>query len=432
MPFSLRLYLAVSWITAPLWWMFLRRQVTRNKVDSDRIAEYFGTPSRPRPPGQLLWFHASSVGESLALLTLLRHLRAQNPDLGLLLTTTTRGSHDALVKAGLPDGVIHQYTVIDTPQTAARFLTHWSPTALILAEVDLWPATLRATVRRGIPLAQINVVIPAARFARWQRRSRTYRYLLGLFDRVLVQDAATLDRIVTLGAEPARVQVMGVLKAASDPLPDLAMERAAVEAQLGTRPRWLAASTRTEEEPQILEAHKIALQQMPDLLLILAPRTPQRADETEAAARAAGLTVTRRSTGGTPDAGTQVYIADTLGEMGLWYRVSPVSFIGNSFAVAGMHMTGKNPYEAMALGSVVLHGPMIGNFVSSYETLHAADAALETPTPDDLAAAVVRLQNPAARAPYLNNAARVQAENTRPLAVALDAVHGLIAAHRAG
>lgn len=432
MPFSLRLYLVFSWIAAPLWWVFLRRQVKRGKVDGDRMGEYFGTPSQSRPPGQLLWFHASSVGESLALLTLLRHLRAQNPDLGLVLTTTTRGSFDALVKAGLPDGVIHQYAVIDTPQTAARFLDHWAPTALTLAEVDLWPATLRATVRRGIPLAQINVVIPAARFARWQRRPRTYRYLLGLFNTVLVQDAATQGRIVTLGVDPTRVQVMGVLKAASDPLPDLTQARQVVEAQLGTRPRWLAASTRTEEEPQIFEAHKMALEQVPDLLLILAPRTPQRANETEAAARAAGLTVTRRSTGGTADAGTQVYIADTLGEMGLWYRVSPLSFIGNSFAVAGMHTTGKNPFEAIALGSVVLHGPMIGNFVSSYETLHAANAALETPTPGDLAAAVVRLQNAAARAPFLENAARVQAENTRPLTLALQTINGLIAAHPEG
>jgi 3-deoxy-D-manno-octulosonic-acid transferase len=424
MPVALRLYLVFAALAEPLWRIALSLRARRGREDRARLPEKLGVPSAVRPAGRLVWFHAVSVGESMALLTLLRRLGAARPDLSFLLTTSTRASGQALAAQPLPDRVIHQYAPADCPRPIRRFLDHWRPDAFVLAEADTWPATLLAVHRRGIPMLMLNVVVTRRR----QRRARfraSFAVLFGLFRQILAQDADSAAALPALGAPAGRIRVMGVLKAASDPLPDNPAARAALSVALGTRPRWLAASTKVLEEPQLMQAHALALAACPDLLFVIAPRQPSEADATEAAALAAGLRVARRSRGEVPSAATQVYLADTIGEMGLWYRLCPVAFIGNSMPVPGTPLTGKNPWEALALGCLVIHGPSLGNFAESYRQLREAGAAVGIADAVGLAEAVLAAQDPGARAPRIAAAARLLAEAQAPLAIALDAVQAL-------
>ncbi|GAB4263653.1 MAG: 3-deoxy-D-manno-octulosonic acid transferase [Pararhodobacter sp.] len=425
----MRLYLGFAALSAPLWRLALWLRQRKGREDATRGAEKLGRYTVPRPEGTVLWFHAVSVGEAQALVTLMQRLTAAHPALSILLTTHTLASAQALAARGLPERVIHQFAPADYPAAVRRFLAHWRPDALIVAEADMWPEMLMQARRLGLPMVLINTHVTERRYRRRRRIAATNGYLMNLFDTILVQDEASMTRYLDLGAPADKMSVMGVLKAASDPLPDRPEARAALAAQIGGRPVWLAASTKAIEEPQLMEAHALARRALPDLLLLIAPRQPTEADKTEAAARArfASCAIARRSREEpiTPD--TAVYIADTIGEMGLWYRLAPVAYTGNSLRVEGTPLTGKNPFEAVALGVMVLHGPDVGNFAEAYARLAAAGGALEVDGPQAMADAVVAAQDPAFRAPYLAGAARVQAENQHPLEVSLAAMEALLA-----
>lgn len=428
MPLLLRLYLAFAAVSAPFWRLVLWRRQATGREDRLRGREKLGVYTIPRPPGRLIWFHAVSVGEAQALVTLLDRLVQAHPGLQVLLTTHTLASAEALARRGLPQRVIHQFAPADYPAALRRFMAHWQPAALVVAEADMWPVMLLRAKAAGLPMLLLNTHVTDRRYRRRRRMAVTNGYLMNLFDRILVQDAVSMDRYKDLGAPAAKMAVMGVLKAASDPLPDRPEARAALEAAIGGRPRWFAASTKAVEEPQLMQAQALALAALPDLLFLIAPRKPDEADATEAAARALFPpdAVARRSRGAAITAATRVYIADTIGEMGLWYRLAPVAYTGNSLRVPGVPLTGKNPFEAVALGAMVIHGPDVGNFAEAYARLRAAGGALEVADAAALARAVVAAQDPAFRAPYLAGASRVQAENLHPLTMALEAVDAML------
>lgn len=427
-PLTLWTYLALAALAAPAWHLATALRARTGRDDPARVAEKHGRYTIPRPPGPLLWVHAVSVGEAQALVTLLDHLTAARPDLHVLLTTHTRTSAQVLAARGLPARVIHQFAPADYPGAVARFLAHWRPDAGVVAEADLWPWLLTRLHRRGVPLMLLNTHVTARRYRRRKRIAASNGALLRLFEAILVQDPGSLTRYTDLGAPRDRMAVMGVLKAASAPLPDQPEARAALAAQIGPRPVWLAASTRDLEEAQLMQAQARACARRPDLLLIIAPRQPQEADKTESAARAQfpPQAIARRSRGDPITPETRVYIADTIGEMGLWYRLAPVAYTGNSLPVPGATLTGKNPFEAAALGVLILHGPHVGNFAEAYARLQAAGGALQVDSPDTLARAVLAAQDPGFRAPYLAGAARVQAENRHPLDIALAATLALV------
>jgi len=425
-------YLGAARLSGPFWRLALARRTRAGKEDPARVAEKLGRPGRPRPAGTLLWFHAVSVGESLALLTLLQRLGEEMAGAHFLLTTITRTSAEALAKAGLPARVIHQFAPADAPGPVAAFLDHWRPDAAIVSERDLWPLTLTETHARGIPMLLINARVTNRGFRRRKRLPALYRGVYALFDRILMQNEASRDRFVALGAPAGRLEHMGVLKTASAPLPDRAEERARLETLLDGRPRWVAGSTHRLEEAQILDAHAAARERLPDLLLILAPRQPDLADATEAEARARFDTplLARRSRGEPPGPATAVYLADTIGDMGLWFRLAPVAFMGHSLPVEGRVLTGKNPWEAIALGAVVLHGPNLGNFAESYAALEAAGATLAVDDAAGLARAVVAAQDADFRAPRVVAAAAAAAAAQAALDRAAAAVAALLAGPR--
>ncbi len=429
MPLLLRLYFAFAAVSAPVWWLAQRILQRRGREDRARGAEKWGHASVARPGGRVVWFHAASVGEALALVTLLGRLTQAQGDLSVVLTTQTLASAQALALRGLPDRVIHQFAPADHPGAIDRFLRHWQPQALIVAESELWPVMLHRAGRAGLPRLLINTQMSAARAERRRRRLPVTRWLLGCFDRILVQDEASRQRLQDLGVAASRMQVAGVLKAASDPLPDHPAERAALWAMIGARPCWLAASTKAAEEPQVIAAQALALAELPDLLLLIAPRQTTEADRTEAAARTlfARGAIARRSRGEAITAATRVYIADTFGEMGLWYRLAPVTFIGNTLPVADHSTRGHNPFEPMRLNSMTLIGPCHSDVAVIVDDLASRGALALVEDAADLARAVVLAQEPARRAPWLTAAAEAIAAHQAPLTITLAAVEAVLA-----
>jgi 3-deoxy-D-manno-octulosonic-acid transferase len=400
----LRAYLAFSQVSEPIWRLSHRKRLKTGKETAERLPEKYGIYPVSRTEGALLWFHALSVGESLALLPLIEKALADLPEAHVVLTTSTATSQIALEKAALPPRARHVLLPIDTARATRAFLDHWRPDVAVFAELDFWPRLMIETHRRGTRMILVNSRMQAHNFERRRKLGGMMRDVLGLFDRLLVQDGASRDRFVALGADASKIEVAGALKAAARPLAADETELATLRAAMGNRPVWLAAATIAEEHAAMIEAHRVVAEALPDALLILAPRNTRDGDEAERLARAAFAHVARRTKDQPIVPDTQVYIADTIGEMGLWYRLAPVSFVGHSL---GAGLEGKNPFEAAALGSAILHGPDVSYFAESYDALAAEGGALQVTGPQSLAAAVLRLRNAAERRRMTEGAARV-------------------------
>ena len=374
MTLALRAYVALSHLLAPVWHLGLKHRLRRGKETPRSVHQKLGHEYADRPGGPLVWGHAVGVGEAMALAGLFARLAQSRPDVRFLITTTARTSGDALRRTGLPPGVQHQFAPADTPGAVRRFLDHWRPDLAVWCEMDLWPTLIDATAARGIPRVLVNARLSDASMARRRRGRWIYRALLPGFDRLFAQNETSAAHLVALGADPSQVTVSGTIKSLTPPLACDADDLAAWLAALRTRPVWLLASSHPGEEALALQAHQRLRERHPDALLIIAPRAPARGGEV------AGLCqppAPLRSGGSHLPDDTAVYVADTIGEMGLWYRLAPVALVGGSFATVGGH----NPHEPLALGCRVLHGPHVWNFAESYQQLDAAGLSL--PVADD-------------------------------------------------
>jgi 3-deoxy-D-manno-octulosonic-acid transferase len=385
----LALYLFVSRRAGGIARGLLARRAAAGKEDPARIGERMGAPSQPRPEGRVAWFHAASVGEATSLLELLRRIEVGRPDLTCVVTTVTVTSAQLMAQR-LPYRCIHQFAPVDVAPWVERFLDHWRPDLAVWTESELWPATLVATHARGVPMVLINARISHRSYRRWSWMRGLARSLLRRFDRILAQDDLAGEHFERLGAAPGRLEVTGSLKEGAAPLGHDEAERVRLARAFAGRPVWLAASTHVGEEDVVIGAHARARRTLPMLALILAPRHPVRGDGIAEMLRDRGLSVAQRSKGEeiTPD--TDVYLADTLGEMGLWYRIAAVSFVGGSIAEVGGH----NPFEPALLGSAVLHGPHVRNFADGYARLGAARASVLVRDEVELATALTATLSP--------------------------------------
>ncbi|RKF14979.1 3-deoxy-D-manno-octulosonic acid transferase [Roseovarius spongiae] len=398
-PLPVTVYARLAGVLAPLTHSGIRAKMAAQKVDAERFSEKLGHASLPRPEGPLLWFHAASVGESLSVLRLISLIGARAPGLGFLITTGTATSAQILATR-LPPRCRHQFAPLDTRRAVERFLDHWRPDAAVFVESELWPNMLTLTAARGVPMALLNARISERSARGWKRVPATARHLLGLFGVIHTQDARTTRHMHEIGATHARTGRN--IKAASGPLPHDADALAQIRAALGDRPVWVASSTHPGEEEIVLDAHRALLDDHPRLLLILVPRHPERGDRVQSLIRARGLTLARRSAGEQPGAGTQVYLADTLGETGLWYAASPLVCLGGSFTPVGGH----NPYEPAHAGAVVLHGPLYANFSDAYADFAQAGGAVEVADGAALREALDALLKDADRLAGLRDCAR--------------------------
>jgi 3-deoxy-D-manno-octulosonic-acid transferase len=372
-------------LAAPALRWNLRRRVARGKEEVLRLPEREGHGAA-RPEGRLLWLHAASVGESLSILPLIEALAERDAGLNILVTTGTVTSARLLpqrLPAALAARVTHRYAPLDVPAWVARFLDGWRPDAAGFVESELWPNTLAATHARGIPLALLNARISARTARRWGRWGPGFvRDLLGRFQLIMPRSAEDAARLLALGARD--LAPPGDLKLAAPPLPADEAALVALRAAIGGRPVLLAASTHPGEEAQVLEAAEALRRARPELLTILAPRHPERGAEL---CQELGPWP-RRALGALPDAGP-VYLADTIGEMGLLYRVADIGFIGGSLVPHG----GQNPMEAARLGCPLVFGPHMQNFGEATAGLLAVGGARQVPDFAALAVTVADMLN---------------------------------------
>ncbi|WP_372885561.1 3-deoxy-D-manno-octulosonic acid transferase [Shimia sp.] len=383
----LRLYRMLATLAAPLALRMARKRFAARQGPMARFGERNGHASQPRPGGRLIWMHTVSVGEFLSVLDLLHELDA--PDLSLLVTTTTSSAAD-LAARRLPQGVIHQFAPLDTPMAVRRFLDHWRPDLAAFVESEIWPNQIVMAAERGIPAVLLNARLSASSLRAWGRVPATASALLGRFARIMTQSDDTRRALESLGAPAAILETTGDMKAAAAPLPFDAAEAAALHHRIGSRPLWVAASTHDGEEGAVSAAHRQLCAAHPDALLILVPRHPERGDAIEALLRAEGWRLARRSAGAAPTEEQQIYLADTLGETGLWYHLAPLVFVAGSLTPVGGH----NPYEPAHFGCAILHGPLHANFKQAYDTLGREEACLGVADANDLGRALRALLDP--------------------------------------
>ncbi len=391
MTLPLRMWRGLTVGGAPVIHALLRHRLRQGKESPTRLPERYGIASLPRPSGRLLWCHGASVGEALSALPLLNRFLAACPDWHVLMTTGTLTSAN-LLATRLPKRALHQFIPLDHPAWAARFLAHWQPNAGVWLESDLWPNLLLAAEGRRLPLLLANARLSATSFRRWQRLPDTAARLLRVFSAILAQDDLAASRFATLSGHP--VTAAGNLKDDAPPLPCDPKALAALQASVAGRPLWLAASTHPGEDSLILAAHLRVQQTFPDLLTIIVPRHPHRGADIAAEAARCGLRAAQRSRHAALAATTQVYIADTMGELGLFYRLAGVAFIGGSLVPHG----GQNILEPALLDTAILHGPHLCNFSDILATFTACGGSRTVGDAATLAEAVaLLLQTPAER-----------------------------------
>jgi 3-deoxy-D-manno-octulosonic-acid transferase len=389
LPLALRAYQLGSALGTPIASQLLLQRQKRGKEHPERLRERLGQASLPRPKGPLVWVHGASVGEMLAAVPLIERLRAQ--DFAVLVTSGTVTSA-ALAEQRLPGGVVHQFIPLDAPRFVHRFLEHWRPDLALFVESDLWPNLICSCAGRKIPMIVINGRLSERSFKRWRRVPGVIAALLNRFDLCLTQSASDAERYAKLGAP--RVSATGNLKL---DIPALAADEAALRRLkdiVGKRPVVVAASTHPGEEAAVIGAHRRLRAKFPTLLTIIAPRHPGRGANIAESAKGAGLAVALRSRRAQPMPDIGVYVADTLGELGLMYRLGSIVFMGGSLASHG----GQNPIEAIRLGAAIIHGPHVWNFADIYAVLDAARGAQAVKDEEALAAQIgTWLTNPAAR-----------------------------------
>ena len=419
---ALILYRWLTRLLEPLAPRLLDARVRRGKEDDARVDERLGYPGAARPQGDLVWLHGISVGEALSLLPLVEQIRKSRPDLGVLVTTGTVTSAEVMADR-LPDGVIHQYAPVDAPGVVARFLDHWRPSLAIFVESELWPNLLTEARRRGVKTALVSARVTEKTVQGWRRFPGAARELLSGFDLVLPQDDASAQRLASLGA---RIDGHVNLKLAGGPLPHDTAAFSRLSAAIGDRPVVAAVSTHEGEEIAIVRA----LDRLTDrLCLILAPRHPERGPAIAETLARDGYRFAVRSRGQTVTTETDIYVADTLNEMGLILRLADVVVMGGSFAPAlGLDpVGGHNPLEPARLGKPTVTGPDAANWAAVTQGLAASGGLKVVAGPWDLAEVIgPLLADPAAARTMGDRARRAAAEAANDLERLWEALQPLL------
>lgn len=401
---ALALYRLAGRVGGPFVRVQLTRRQARGREDKERFAERFGQASLARPSGPLLWLHAASVGESLSALPLVEAIQAGWPKLTLLVTTGTVTSAQLMAER-LPQGVVHQYVPVDLKDAVAGFFDHWRPNLGLIVESELWPNLLQEARRTGCTLILVNGRLSPASAKTWGRVAPVIRFLLGHFAEVFAQSPEDLAHFQELGAP--RVRCLGNLKFAAPPLAADPQELESLRAACAGRPLWLAAQTHPGEEAVAGQVHAALKAKHGDLLTLVVPRHPERGEEVAAELEAQDLRVARRGAGALPQADDEVYVADTLGELGLWYRLAEIVFLGKSLGHAGGH----NPLEPAKLDCALLTGPDTSNFLGVCQEMEAAGALGRIADADALGVAVAALLDDAPRRQRMIAAARAYADS---------------------
>ena len=389
LPATLASYRRLSALAQPLARALIARRLKQGKEDPERIGERRGIASAQRPAGPLIWIHGASVGEVLAVAGLIERLRAMN--IRILLSSGTVTSA-AIVARRFPPDVIHQYVPFDSPRFVSAFLEHWKPGLALFIESDIWPNLILTASERRVPMVIVNGRMSPRSFPRWRKFHGTISALLNCFDLCLAQSERDAERFAALGCP--NVVTSGNLKLDVDGPPADVKKLERMKEATQRRLVFVAASTHPGEDEIILDAHQRLAPRIPQLLTVIVPRHPDRGPAIARMLSAAGMQVGLRSQDELPNRGSDMYVADTMGELGLFYRIAPVVFMGGSLVAHG----GQNPIEAIKLGAAILHGPHVFNFDDIYDSLDKAGGAIRAGTDEEFVRSLGHLLvNPIAR-----------------------------------
>ncbi len=392
----LKLYRLATIAATPFAGAVLGWRARHGKEDPKRLAERMGESNRPRPGGRLVWLHGASLGETLSLLPLIDRFIQRGLE---VLVTSGTVSSGRVLSARLPAGAFHQYAPLDAPKFIERFLDHWRPDMAVFAESELWPNIVAAICARGAPLVLANARISRKSAERWRAIPGVAKSVFGAVDLCLAQDSDNAARFLALGARCVRIA--GNLKFDVPPPPADSAKLAEFNGAIGARPAWAAVSTHAGEEDIVLDAHVEMSAQTPSLLTIIAPRHRERGAEIVEAARARGLSAVLRSQESEPRRDVNVYVVDSVGELGLVFRSVGVVLMGKSVLPGG----GQNPIEPAKFGCAILHGPYVENFTEVYGELAAAKAAARVSDAASVARAAQYLLSEPARMRKMGRAA---------------------------
>lgn len=383
---KLSLYRMATTLGGPLIRLYLGKRLKRGKEDPLRFDERLGKASLPRPDGKLVWMHGASVGESLSILPLIERILKDHAGWSVLVTTGTITSA-RLMEERLPDGAIHQYVPVDRVSYIRRFLEHWKPDLALWVESEFWPNMVIETRASAIPMVILNGRMSSASFSGWLKNHAMIKRILSSFQLVLAQSNLDADRFRTLGA--SNIATPGNLKFASGALPvnDTALQT--LLDQVGARPCWLAASTHNGEETACGQVHQSLKGEIGGLLSIIVPRHPERGPSIVDELKRRGLNVVCRTSNDAITPETDIYVADTLGELGLFYRLCDVVFIGKTLTGGG----GQNPIEPAQLSCALIFGPDMSNFEDSSQKLIDVGGARQIETVQSLTLAIQDLLN---------------------------------------
>ncbi len=357
---ALRLYRGLGSLIYPFTGPFLRFRASRGKEDRARRGERYGYASWERPSGPLVWLHAASVGESLAIMPLISRMEAYGINLVLTTGTVTSAS---IAEEHLSNRTIHQYVPMDMKKAVCRFLDHWQPDVAVFAESEIWPTTIQELAARNVPQILVNARLSDKSNKRWSRRPSLAQAVFGQLSQVVAQSEVDGDRFRTLGAP--WVTVVGNLKTdvgapKADP-----QQVSHLKEMVGDRPSWLAISTHDGEEESVGKVHIMLKEHAPRVLTVLVPRHPERREAVTTTLKKLGLNVVSRGSGEPITEGTDVYLGDTIGEMGLYLQLGDIAFVGRSLKAEG----GQNPIEPALTNTAILSGRFVQNFRETYHAL---------------------------------------------------------------
>lgn len=379
------LYLAYRSITSlsePFLKKLMMKRLASEKESTDRYREKYGFPSAFRPnEKKLIWIHAASVGESQSALILIHALLSHYKNVHILVTSGTLTSAQIMEKK-LPENTTHQFYPLDHPEWVNRFLDHWSPDLALWMESELWPNMLYEIKKRKIPAALINARMSEKSFSAWKYFKPFSRALLSCFRTVLCQTQKDRDYYTHLGAH--NVIVTDNLKYSAAPLDYNADDLNHLSEILQGKFICVYASTHDAEETMACRIHLKLKETIPNLFTIIIPRHPERGDVIDTQCRALGtnLNIKLRTDQHTPPTEkTDIYIANTLGELGLFYKLSPVAYIGRTMSADGGG--GHNPIEAAQFGCAVIHGPNTQNLLEIFQELKTYNASIEIQNEED-------------------------------------------------
>lgn len=370
---NLTFYKGLMSVSGPALSLLLHKRKKKNKEHPTRYVEKKGWATIPRPQGNLIWIHGASVGETMSVLSLIDHLLKQSKDLHILVTSGTLTSSE-MMRKHLPERAFHQFLPLDHPKWIENFLNHWDPSLVLWLESELWPNFLSRIKKRKVPLILLNGRMSPRSFKGWSRFPKTSEKLLSYFDKILVQRDEDKKSFGALAGktQSKNISVTGSIKYAANPLTFSVQELDILKNKTKGRKIILFSSTHEGEEEICIRVHKDLKKTYPDLLTILVPRHPVRADKIEALIKKGKLKSARRSNGESIVKSTDIYLADTLGELGLFYSLSDICVIGGSFTPIGGH----NPIEAAQLNCAILYGPHVFNFSQTCDNLEKENAAL--------------------------------------------------------